>query len=117
MLGNLQPGEGPPWHQHTYDEIFMFEEGEARFTIGEEQFAATVGQIVIARAGVPHAFVNTGTTVLRMIAIHMAANVVIEWLEPRNQLPHSHHAWPIHSTPTLQGCVSGGTNHVGHNGE
>ena len=81
MLGYLQPGEGPPWHRHHYDEIFVIDEGSAQFTIGEEVVDSSVGQIVIARAGVPHAFVNSGRSILRVTAIHVAPRVAIEWLD------------------------------------
>jgi mannose-6-phosphate isomerase-like protein (cupin superfamily) len=81
MLGELQPGEGPPWHRHAYDELFVVQEGLARFVIGENTFDAAVDQIVIARAGVPHSFTNVGKTLLKVTAIHAAPRVVIEWLE------------------------------------
>jgi quercetin dioxygenase-like cupin family protein len=82
MLGTLLPGEGPPWHRHPYDEIFVVSEGLARFTIGEEVVETTMGEIVIARAGVPHRFENIGDAVLRMTAVHAAPRVEIEWVGP-----------------------------------
>jgi quercetin dioxygenase-like cupin family protein len=82
MLGTLLPGEGPPWHRHPYDEVFVVSEGHARFTIGEDVVESSIGEIVIARAGVPHRFENTGDSVLRMTAVHVAPKVVIEWIDP-----------------------------------
>jgi mannose-6-phosphate isomerase-like protein (cupin superfamily) len=37
------------------------QEGELTFTVGDETVEATGGQIVIALAGTPHKFVNSGS--------------------------------------------------------
>ena len=42
---------------------------------------ADAGTIVIAPAGTPHAFTNTGPEVLRMVNIHTAPEMETEWLE------------------------------------
>ena len=81
MLAELQPGEGPAWHRHDYDEVFSIFEGEATFTIGEETFVADYGQVVLAPAGVPHKFENSGKGILKLTAVHVAPKVVIEWLD------------------------------------
>ena len=54
------PGSGPRLHRHPYAEIFVVQEGEATFTIGDDTMEASGGQILIAPAGVPHKFVNSG---------------------------------------------------------
>ncbi len=83
MLAELQPGEGPALHRHAYDEAFAIGEGHAAFTIDGALVEADPGDVVLVPAGVPHAFVNGGTTgVLRLTAIHVAPKVEIEWLEP-----------------------------------
>jgi len=82
MLAELQPGEGPALHRHAYDEAFTIAEGRAAFTIDGAVVEAGPGQVVLVPAGVPHAFVNAGTEVLRLTAIHVAPKVEIEWLEP-----------------------------------
>ena len=81
MLAELQPGEGPGLHRHTYDEVFVISEGKATYTIGDETVVADAGSVVIAPAGVPHKFVNSGSGLLRQTAIHLAPKVEIEWLE------------------------------------
>ncbi len=81
MLAELQPGEGPPWHRHAYDEVFSISEGTATFTIGEETVTADDGQVVLVPATVPHRFVNGGAGLLKLTAIHVAPRVVIEWLD------------------------------------
>ena len=81
MLAELQPGEGPALHRHDYDEAFTISEGKASFTIGDEVFEADSGQLVLVPAGIPHSFVNAGSDLLRLTAVHVAPKVDIEWLE------------------------------------
>ena len=73
-------GRGPRLHRHPYDELFIVQDGEATFTLDGEQLQARAGDIVIARANQPHAFVNSGTEPLRQIDIHLSATFSTEWL-------------------------------------
>jgi mannose-6-phosphate isomerase-like protein (cupin superfamily) len=75
------PGSGPKLHRHPYAEIFVVQEGCATFTLGDATIEATGGQVLIAPAGVPHKFVNTGSGRLRQIDIHTNDRFVTEWLE------------------------------------
>lgn len=81
MLAELQPGEGPPWHRHAYDEVFSIADGEATFTIAGETVTASYGQVVLIPAGIPHRFENSGESILKLTAVHVAPKVVIEWLD------------------------------------
>jgi len=74
------PGEGPELHKHSYEEVFITLEGEARFTAGDEELHAGAGDIVIVPADTPHAFTNTGDTRLRQIDIHVSPTFETEWL-------------------------------------
>ena len=64
------PGGGPVLHKHPYEEVFVTLEGEATFTVGDATIEASAGQIVVAPAGVPHKFVNSGSGPLRQVDIH-----------------------------------------------
>jgi mannose-6-phosphate isomerase-like protein (cupin superfamily) len=75
------PGSGPKLHSHPYPEIFVVQEGEALFTVGDEQIEARGDQILVAPAGVPHKFVNIGEGRLRQLDIHLNDRFVTEWLE------------------------------------
>ncbi|MCZ7451156.1 cupin domain-containing protein [Agrobacterium rhizogenes] len=66
-------GKGPKLHQHPYDEIFIVRSGKAKFTVGDQEFCVTAGQIVFGPANVPHKYQNTGTAPLEMIDIHVSA--------------------------------------------
>jgi mannose-6-phosphate isomerase-like protein (cupin superfamily) len=80
------PGSGPKLHRHPYAEIFVVQEGHATFTVGDATTEASAGQILIAPAGVPHKFVNSGNGPLRQIDIHTSDHFVTEWLEERGEV-------------------------------
>jgi mannose-6-phosphate isomerase-like protein (cupin superfamily) len=75
------PGSGPQLHRHPYPEIFVIQEGNATFTVGDAVIEATGGQILVAPAGVPHKFVNSGSGPLRQLDIHTGDRFQTEWLE------------------------------------
>lgn len=75
------PGSGPKLHRHPYPEIFVVQEGQATFTLGEATIEAAGGQILIAPAGTPHKFVNSGTGPLRQLDIHLNDRFKTVWLE------------------------------------
>jgi mannose-6-phosphate isomerase-like protein (cupin superfamily) len=49
--------------------------------VGEDMIDVTGGQIVVAPAGTPHKFVNSGAGPLRQIDIHANDRFITEWLE------------------------------------
>lgn len=77
---DAQPGGGPALHRHPYDEVFVVLEGEATFTLGGEERVAVAGDVLVAPAGVWHRFVNTGSTRLRQVDVHMSPRFETEWL-------------------------------------
>ena len=77
---DMAPGRGPDLHRHPYEEVFVILDGEATFTLGDEQRVAGRGDFVVAPPGVPHAFKNTGSGQLRSVNIHASPEYVTEWL-------------------------------------
>ena len=75
-----EPGDGPALHRHQYREVFVVLEGEATFTLGDEQRVARAGDVVVAPAGVSHRFVNSGTGRLVQMDIHENHRFETEWL-------------------------------------
>ncbi|HSK99379.1 MAG TPA: cupin domain-containing protein [Rubrobacteraceae bacterium] len=75
FLVDSPPGGGPVLHTHPYEEIFIMLEGDATFTVGDATIEASAGQIVVAPAGVPHKFVNSGSGPLRQVDIHPAGRI------------------------------------------
>ncbi|MEW1929454.1 cupin domain-containing protein [Streptomyces sp. NPDC088360] len=51
---------GPPQHRHAqHDEGFYIVSGTVRFTVGDEEYDATAGTLVMVPPGAPHTFANT----------------------------------------------------------
>ncbi|MER6532385.1 cupin domain-containing protein [Streptomyces sp900105755] len=50
---------GPPQHRHAqHDEGFYVISGSVRFTVGDEEYDATAGTLVMVPPGAPHSFAN-----------------------------------------------------------
>ena len=81
IIVEAQPGQGPKLHSHPYEEIFIVQEGQATFTVGDTTIEVAAGQIAIAPAGIPHKFVNSGTAVLRQVDIHVSPRFITTWYE------------------------------------
>lgn len=75
------PGSGPKLHTHPYAEIFVVQEGQASYIVGDDVIEASAGHILIAPAGTPHKFTNTGDGPLRQLDIHLNDRFETEWLE------------------------------------
>lgn len=70
--GNDEPGTGPKLHVHPYDEVFVVEQGRARFFVGDQVIDAEAGETVLGPAGLPHRFVNLGPGRLQTVDIHLS---------------------------------------------
>jgi mannose-6-phosphate isomerase-like protein (cupin superfamily) len=79
ILVHSEPGTGPAVHRHPYLEVFVVESGQATFHLGDTQIVVKGGQIVIGPADIPHGFTNTGTSELRLTAIHCAPKFKTDW--------------------------------------
>jgi quercetin dioxygenase-like cupin family protein len=75
FLVDSPPGGGPVLHTHPFEEIFVTLEGEATVTVGDATIEVSAGQVVVAPAGVPHKFVNSGSGPLRQVDIHPSGRI------------------------------------------
>ena len=75
FLVDSPPGGGAVLHTHPYQEVFITLEGNATFTVGDDTIEVSAGQIVVAPAGVPHKFVNSGDGPLRQVDIHPSGRI------------------------------------------
>jgi mannose-6-phosphate isomerase-like protein (cupin superfamily) len=75
FLVDSPPGGGAVLHTHPYEEVFLTLEGQATFTVGDATIEVGAGQIVVAPAGVPHKFVNSGAGPLRQVDIHPSGRI------------------------------------------
>ena len=63
-------GSGPPRHVHAaHDEIWYVLEGRFRFSLGDSDFEAGPGDVVVGPRGVPHTF-RAETADARLLDIH-----------------------------------------------
>ena len=63
-------GSGPPKHVHSaHDEIWYVLQGRFRFALGDSEFAANPGDVVVGPRGVPHTFC-ADTPDARLLDIH-----------------------------------------------
>jgi len=97
-------GAGPRLHQHVYAEVFVIQDGNVTFTVGDETLEATGGQIVIAPPGVLHRFVHAGPGLSRHLDIHPTGRmnraptgtgreIVTTQLIQRDSMPNSETAY------------------------
>ncbi len=84
LFVDAPPGDGPSLHRHPYAELFIVQEGEATFRLGDAQVEARAGDLVVVEPNQPHAFVNSGQGPLRQVDIHMSPTFSTEWLESRD---------------------------------
>src|SRR5215218_9508050 len=69
FLVDSPPGSGAGLHKHPYEEIFVVQEGDATFTVGDATIEATGGQIVVVPAVWPQKSINSGGGPLRQVKI------------------------------------------------
>lgn len=69
ILTNTQPNGGPPLHTHESEEAHVLHEGSILYTMAGKTFTATGPYVVRIPAGVPHTFLNTGTSPLNLTAV------------------------------------------------
>lgn len=70
--GTDEIGAGPRLHVHPYDELFIVQEGHARFFIGDQVIDAVAGEAVLGPKALPHRFVNLGPGRLQTTDIHLS---------------------------------------------
>ena len=65
-------GEGPRWHVHPYDELFIVRKGRALFTVGDKKIEAETGDVLLGPANVPHKYHSIGPGRLETTDIHVS---------------------------------------------
>ena len=83
-----EKGEGPRWHVHPYDEIFIIRKGRALFTIGEKKIEAKAGDILLGPAEIPHKYENLDAGLLETIDIHLSDKWIQTNLEDPELMEH-----------------------------
>ena len=81
LFVDARPGQGPRLHRHKYVELLIVLEGTATFRDGRSAREVGAGEMAVVEAGQAHAFVNSGSGLLRQIDIHLSPRFDTEWLE------------------------------------
>jgi mannose-6-phosphate isomerase-like protein (cupin superfamily) len=74
-------GAGPRLHLHPYTETFVVRHGRAMFTVGDESYEASGGQVLVVPALTPHKFAVIGPEPFVSTNIHANPTFETEWLE------------------------------------
>ena len=69
ILTETLPGGGPPLHTHESEEAHVLRHGRVKYSMGDSSFTVEGPYILKVPAGVPHAFVNVGDTVLNLMGV------------------------------------------------
>lgn len=69
-------GRGAPLLTHPYPVAVVVQRGTARFTVGDEEFDARAGQIIVCPANVPHGFRSIGNGLLETVNIHASGEAM-----------------------------------------
>ena len=85
ILVRSRPGAGPAAHTHPSAEVFIVEEGQVTFVLGDETVVVEGGHVVVGPPDVPHGFTNTGTGELRLMAVHGSPRFITQWLAERDE--------------------------------
>ena len=75
-----EPGLGPRLHTHAYDEVQIVRRGKAWFQVGDEEFDASEGDILVIPAGTPHKVRSVGNR-SDVISVHLSGRMKADWLE------------------------------------
>jgi quercetin dioxygenase-like cupin family protein len=75
FVTEFPPGEGPGPHFHPYEEVFLVEEGEATFTVADEEVVVPAGSVVVVPPETVHGFATSGERPSRIVSIHPSARV------------------------------------------
>lgn len=69
------PGTGLPLHSHNVEESVLILEGDAIAEIDGEQFDLVAGDATWVPAGIPHRFLNRGSTPMRIYWVYGGRDV------------------------------------------
>lgn len=80
-LVNAPPGRGPRLHRHPYDKVVFIQKGRARWRVAGAEMELGPGEILVVKAGEPHAFESVGEEPLVQLDVHTSPRFEQEWLE------------------------------------
>ncbi|GAB2663100.1 cupin domain-containing protein [Kribbella swartbergensis] len=82
------PGTGLPLHSHNVEESVLILEGDAVAEIDGERFDLVAGDATWVPAGVPHRFLNRGSTPMRIYWVYGGRDVTRTMTETGETFEH-----------------------------
>lgn len=82
ILSESAPGGGPPLHTHDCEEVHVVDSGKVSYVIGDERIVLDGPFVLRIPAKVPHAFVNAGSTSLKITAAFGSSNYTFNFIGP-----------------------------------
>lgn len=82
ILSESAPGGGPPMHTHDCEEVHIVDSGKVSYIIGDERIILDGPFVLRIPAKMPHAFVNAGSTSLRITAAFGSPNYTFNFVGP-----------------------------------
>ena len=87
IITETHPGGGPGLHVHDVEEAHVLLEGHVRYRIGDQTFDAQGPYVAKVPAGVPHTFVNIGTTPFNLMAVFASKHPTTRRIGPNPLIP------------------------------
>ena len=87
ILTETAPGGGPPLHVHESEEAHVLQSGTIGYIIGGKRFEVVAPYVVRIPAGVPHTFVNRGTSPAQLIGVFASKHYTFEETGPNPLQP------------------------------
>lgn len=92
IITETHPGGGPGLHVHDVEEAHILLEGSAQYRIGDQTLSVTGPYVARVPAGLPHTFINAGSTPFNLIAVFASKHPKSTRVGPNPLIPPSHEA-------------------------
>jgi mannose-6-phosphate isomerase-like protein (cupin superfamily) len=87
IITETHPGGGPGLHVHDTEEAHVLLEGTAEYRIGDKTFTVHAPYVARVPAGVPHTFVNVGSTPFNLVAVFASKHPNTTRIGPNPLIP------------------------------
>lgn len=88
IMTETDPQGGPPMHTHESEEAHILYEGTITYQIGDQRFTVSGPYVARVPAGVPHTFINAGSSRLNLTCAFPTRSYTFKYVEPSPLQPH-----------------------------
>ncbi len=87
IITETHPGGGPGLHVHDTEEAHVLLQGSVQYRIGDRTFTVQGPYVARVPAGVPHTFMNVGTSPFNLIAVFHSKHPNTKRIGPNPLIP------------------------------